>query len=108
MSPLSTATYLVYGMALVGQAVMLWLQSRAFRQYAHTSFLVLAIGTVLGLVATATTVLAFAAPSLVVTPTQAHIAFLVLTSIQIPICLWGTVWLFRSYGQLRKRNDRVA
>ena len=108
MSPLSEATYIVYAIALVGQAVLLWLQVRAFRRYEHTSFAILAIGTLIGLVATSTTVLAVAAPYLLITPTQAHIVFLVLTSIQVPVGLWGVVWLFQSYGQLRSRNQGVA
>ena len=94
-------------LAGLGQAILLWLQLRAFAKFRHTSFSVLAIGTVLGLVYTCLMLSVYLAPSLTSFPRQLVVIAMLLGAIQIPVAIWGVAWLFRSYGELLSRSALV-
>lgn len=97
---LATAYILVLAIMALGQAVLLVLQLRALGRYKHKSFAVLALGTGLGFLYSAVALLIVVAPSAVPKPNYVYLAVLLIAAIQIPIAVWGTAWLFRTYGQL--------
>jgi len=88
----------------VGQAILLWLQVRAFVKFHHTSFSVLALGTALGLVYTCILLAVYRAPSLMPFARQMVVIAMLIGAIQIPVAIWGVAWLFRSYGELFSRS----
>jgi hypothetical protein len=89
---------------LVGQTVLLWLQLSALRKYRHGSFVALALGTSLGLLYSAVAFLITVAPSAVPSPGWTYLGAMILGAVQVPVAIWGSAWLFRSYGQLYRRS----
>jgi hypothetical protein len=91
----------------VGQLILLWLQLRALIKFRHTSFRVLAIGTVLGLVYTCIMLAVYLAPTLIASPRELTVIAMLIGLIQIPMAVWGVAWLFRSYGEILSRSAVV-
>ena len=107
MSELRTLAYVLLWSAAFCQAILLWLQVRAFAQYRHKSFAVLAVGTILGLALAAVTLIVYLAPSTLPSPKGVYAFALVCGIAQVPIAIFGVAWLFRSYGQLQSRAQGV-
>jgi len=106
-SDLRTLTRVTLWAATVCQVVVLWLQLRAFAQYKHRSFAVLAVGTVLGLVSSAISAGLAVSPSDSPAIRSLYGAALIGTIAQIPVAIWGVVLLFRSYGHLQLTSQQV-
>jgi uncharacterized membrane protein len=103
VSELRILAYVLLWSAAFCQAILLWLQVRAFSKYRHKSFAVLAVGTTLGLVMAALTLLVSLAPSTLPSPKGFYAVALVCGIAQVPVALFGVAWLFRSYGELQSR-----
>jgi uncharacterized membrane protein len=107
VSELRTLAYVLLWSAAFCQAILLWLQLRAYAKYRHKSFAVLAVGTILGLALAAITLLVYLAPSTLPSPKDFYAVALVCGIAQVPLALVGVAWLFRSYDQLQSRVQDV-
>jgi len=104
---LRTLVDLALWASAIGQAILLWMQLRALAEYKHRSFGILAVGTTLGLAASIVLLLVVLAPSALPSPRKFYAAALAVSVAQIPVAIWGVAWLFRSYGQLRRKEQFV-
>jgi hypothetical protein len=104
---LLTLTRVTLWAATFCQIVVLWLQLRAFAHYKHRSFAILAVGTLLGLVSSAISAGLSVSPSDSPAIRSLYGAALIGTIAQIPLAIWGVIWLFRSYGHLQLRSQQV-
>ena len=103
MADLRTLAYVLLWSAALCQLVLLGLQLRAYAAYKHRSFLVLAVGTTLGLALAAITLAVTLAPSALPSPKAFYAVALVCGIAQVPIAIWGVAWLFQTFGQLQSR-----
>jgi hypothetical protein len=94
--------YLV--VAIVGVCAIISLQLRVLWRFRHKSFAVLALGSFLGLVFVAIELLLIISPKLVSDQRLLYSVALIIGACQVPLVVWGTAWLFRSYGQLSKQK----
>jgi hypothetical protein len=93
--------------APICQAILLWLQARAFAKYGHRSFGVLLAGTLLGMVLSIVTLLLYTVPAALHSLKNLYPLALIAGIAQIPIAIWGVAWLFQSYGELHARAASV-
>ncbi len=86
--------------AIVMQVVFLWLQFGMFRRYQHHSFMLLAIGSVLGIVYYLVALSMDFVPLDSVKIAMIGLVSTVLVTISTLLYLIGTISLFRSYAEL--------
>lgn len=101
-----TVMTLSFGLGLIGQTVLVWLQLRAFRRYKHKSFALLALGTASFWFYSIGALLVVLEPWTIPwwSPRDAFIGVLMLSNIGVPLGIWGTAWLFQSYGDMQRRT----
>ena len=93
----------------VGQFAMLWFQLRAYRSTRASSLVILAAGTMLGLIYSLVSLLIAFVPNAFGAPVQIYTAALICEVIQIPLAVWGVAALLRSFTRLhQERAGRVA
>lgn len=88
----------------IGQMAVLWLQISSYRRTGHQSLAVLVAGTALGVVCTGVSfVLSFMPRAGFLD--QAYAIALTLAIVQVPIVVWGTAALLKSFEALHKPAD---
>ena len=92
----------------IGLLILFGLQIGAFLKFRHASFLVLSIGTLLGLLAPVVSVLYPRMPFGLSSQRAMFAVPMICGIAQIPIAICGVAWLFRSYGELHERAAIVA
>jgi hypothetical protein len=101
-------TTLILGSSFTASLILLWLQVSAFRRNRHSSFLLLSIATVFGLIYLVLTVLGgFFLTSLTLRKIVFYSAGISLLT-QFVVGVWGTAYLFRTYGQLHDATKANA
>ena len=104
MPTLRTLAHITLIVAVIGQLALLWLQLDALRKYKHRSFVALALGTSLGLIFSTIELVVLFAPAAAPSIRQLYYVGMVIGIVQIPVAIWATAWLFRSYGQMYLRK----
>jgi hypothetical protein len=94
------------GAIIVTQGIILSLQLSAYRRHKHPSFMVLAIGTVLGLLYTWLILVPRLYPPMRNSSVELYFVALALGAVQLPVGVLGVAWLFRSYRRLADRGNR--
>jgi hypothetical protein len=89
---------LVY--AGIGQAILIWLEVRAYRRFMHRSFLLLALGSALGLCYSGVSLAVYLVPGAAAHWESYLVAALILGFLQVPLAVVGILLLFKSYGRL--------
>jgi hypothetical protein len=109
MNRFQALAYFILIAEFITQLVMVWLQSRAFQQHKHVSFLLLLVATSCGLLYIVVgQILGLLRDTIFAPPVWVFALVSMLLFAQMIVGVWGTASLFRSYGQLKGTSDAVV
>jgi len=109
MNRFQALAYLIVVAEFITQLVMVWLQSRAFQQHRHISFLLLSVSTSCGLIyMVAGQILGALRNTIFAPPLWLFASVTILVFAQMIVGVLGTASLFRSYGRLSGASGAVV
>ena len=107
MAELRICFFLLAMGLLITNCFMLTWQIGAYRRHHHLSFAVLAIATLLSIVYSLLILLPNVCSGLAPAFPTLYVMAAVCGFLQMPIALWGTYSLYRSYRELSRGNSKV-
>ena len=109
MNRFQALAYLIVVAEFITQLVMVWLQSRAFQQHRHITFLLLSVSTSCGLIyMVAGQILGALRNTIFAPPLCLFASVTILVFAQMIVGVLGTASLFRSYGRLSGASGAVV
>jgi hypothetical protein len=108
LTPNITFYSVTLAVSLVGLVGLLLLQLSALRRHRHVSFLILSLSTACGLVGFFFFVIPFWWGPFSASPIALEVLGGTFVILQWVLGLWGTFWLFRSYGELASARSSTG